>query len=287
MYPIKSSNNELRIAELSIEAAREILKYTPQLYRKLGSSEPIQVEPWATGILLEIDCVNFLITAAHVLEENKQPINPEDIGIMVGNTFHILNGFIKYSGTGLHKQNIKIDLTVWRLDDQGIVNDIKQKYDFLSFNHIEIDHTTSNQFDYLIVGFPVTKSKLKNKTKTIRAQPFIFLTNNADEKKLESLGFESHSNVIVNYRKRKIKNGVGKIVQGPDPYGLSGCGLWYFPNKTSTIVGGTTRLVAIMTEWDQNSSTLIGTRIHIVTEIIRKEYGLNIAPSQRTRINLS
>jgi hypothetical protein len=282
-----SSKKELRIAELSIEAGREILNYTPQLYRKLGSSEPIQVEPWATGVLLEIDNVRFLITAAHVLEKNKQPLNPEDVGIMVGNTFHILNGFVKYSATELHKQNTKVDLTIWRLDDQGVIDDIKQKYNFLSLDHIEIDHKTSNKFDYLIVGFPVTKSKLKTATKFIRAEPFIFLTNNASETKYESLGFEIHSNIMVNYRKRKIKNGVGNIVQGPDPYGMSGCGLWFFPDKNSTIVGGTIRLIAIMTEWNPNSSVLIGTRIHIVTEIIRKAFDLNVTPSQRTHINLS
>jgi hypothetical protein len=65
------------IGELCVDAARDFLKYTPQLYRKRGAEPPVHADPYATGVLLIIDNIRFIVTAAHVLEENGEPINAE------------------------------------------------------------------------------------------------------------------------------------------------------------------------------------------------------------------
>ena len=279
--------SESEIAALSVDASKEILKYTPQLFRKFGNTQPVPIEAWATGVLLMIEEVKFLISAAHVLEENKKPINPEDVGIMIGDTFHILNGFIKYAATGLHPNNEKVDLTVWRLDDPDVVADLEKKYRFLCWDQLDVEHNPVTTSNYLMVGFPVTRTKKKPQAKKLKVEPFIFLSKLGESRLYKKVGVEDHSHFIVKYRKRKIKDFNGKIIIGPDPFGMSGCGLWHVPvlqrNDQNEVPS---RLVAILHEWRKEESLLIATRIHIVTEVIRKAFDLSLPASRKTKVNL-
>lgn len=73
--------------------AKEILKYTPQLYTKLNDEiDNIKPEAEASGVLIEVKKLKFLITAGHFVESKI----PKDIGIIIDNTFYILNGIVKY-----------------------------------------------------------------------------------------------------------------------------------------------------------------------------------------------
>jgi hypothetical protein len=275
-------------SDISVAAARMILSSTPQLFRKYGSSEPFHIEPLATGILIKVNSVHFLITAAHVLQYKGEDINPEDIGIITGgNEFNILNGHIKFTRLSLHENNNNIDLAIWKIDDERVVKEIESKFTFLSPERIDITHTPVQESKYLIVGFPITRSKKKPNTLKIKVDPFIFLTKQSKKNIYSKLILQQHSNLIVDYRKRRIRNFNGSTGQGPDPYGLSGCGLWYLPEmKIGDDNRVESKLVGIMTEWHNTQNALVATRIHIVTEIIRKEFGLTLPVSEITQINL-
>ena len=278
-----SENIARIISEISIEAGGRLMRHTPQLYRKYGSTPPVRIEPWASGVLIEVDKIFFLVTAAHVLREGNGDINPEDIGIMTGNQFNILNGSIKIAHPSLHVNNDKVDLAIWRIEDGRVIDELKTKYDFLSTNQLGIDHSPVEFSKYLVVGFPITRTKLKTQTSKIIANPFIFLTKKSKQSIYDKLEFESHSNLILNYRKRKIKDSNGNVIQGPDPYGISGWGLWYLPELK---MGVTPILVGIMTEWRSSLAAIVATRIHIVTEVLRTEFGLPLQKSAITKVNL-
>ena len=272
--------------ELVDEAAREILNYTPQLFRKYDNSQPIRPEPWASAVLLKVDNICFLITAGHVLQENGNDINPEDIGVMIGDTFYILNGELKFVNPTVNKTNDRIDLAVWRLNND-VATELEKRYKFLEPSQIDIDHNVSKEPRYLLVGFPVSRSKIKPATSTIRVAPFIFLTEESEKNYYKTLDFEEHSNIILDYRKAKIKSFDTKLaVQGPDTYGVSGSGLWYLPSLI--VAEGQAvpfKLTGIMIEWRSDKSAVVATRIHIATEIIRKYFGLNLPQSKITKVN--
>ena len=261
--------------ELVDQAAKEILNYSPQLYRKYNNVQPIKPEPWASAILLKINTTKFLLTAGHVLLENDNEINPEDIGVMIEKTFFILNGDLKYLKPSDSKINNNLDYAVWRLDND-VAEDLGEKYKFLELSDVEVDHIVTSEPKYLIVGFPVTQSKLNPITEKIKVDPFIFLTNEAKKNLYKRLDLEEDLNILLNYRKAKIKSFDTKLAgQGPDTYGVSGSGLWYLPSlviKKGEYVPF--RLVGIMIEWRRNQSVLIATRIHRVIEIIKRKFKL-------------
>lgn len=250
--------------DLVKRATDKILKYTPQLFIHLNAGKP---EPFATGVLLQVDDHYFLITAAHVIDG----LDPKTVGIMINNTFYILNGTVHYTQLSSSKQNASIDLAIWLLSSE-VVAELKQKYSFLQLSEVSAEHVIIDKPQYLVVGFPVTRTKLNLRKAKLAVQPFIFLTNQAEPKLYSKLRFTEQSHILLAYRKAKIKNfESGLVVQGPDPHGVSGSGLWFLPEvivepeKDVPI-----ELVGIMTEFHSQLNVLVSTRIHLVLEILRK-----------------
>lgn len=284
MKPTSNSNNKTiitlmdYIGQVVDQTAREILKYTPQLYtKKPDETENILPEATASGVLLKVKNVHFLITAGHVLEDHK----PEDIGIMIGDTFNILNGHIKYVRPSESTVADKIDIAVWQLD-MDVAEDIGKRYSFLPLEKIDYEHDIDKEPKYLIVGFPWRKSKVNKKTKKIKVSPLIFLTNEAKEKFYNQLKFEKHSNLLLNYRQMKVKNFDTRYVQSnTNPQGISGCGVWHIPKFFIPDF----KLVGQVIEQNNDKTILITTRIHLVTEVLRQEFGLDIHQSTKTKLN--
>jgi hypothetical protein len=115
------------------------------------------------------------------------------------------------------------------------------------------------------------------------SSPLIFTERPVPEVIYSELGCNIKENIIIPYNKKNLSDlitGQQFPNDGPDPYGMSGGGLWYIPADGN----GSTRkkLVGILTEWfDKNY--LIATKIDVFTEIIRTEYKLNIEESEYVR----
>ncbi|MBK7970524.1 MAG: hypothetical protein IPK08_17180 [Bacteroidetes bacterium] len=69
---------------------------------------------------------------------------------------------------------------------------------------------------------------------------------------------------------------------GPDLFGMSGAGVWCInPRYDFDSIKPSKKLVAILTEWPiRNKKLLVGTRIDIFTEMLRKDYNFNIVDSK-------
>lgn len=268
------------------ETGKEILRYTPQLFRRKSENEPINTEPLASSILLKISNSRFLITSAHIFEDNNSKINASDVGVSIDNSFYILNGNIIYTDIKKSTTNDKVDLTIWRLDD-NVADDLSKKYKFLQLTDLDINHDITNQSNYIIAGYPVSKTKKKLSQKKYLINPFLFNTRSASKKLYKKFNLEEHSHIILEYRKRKIVNvKSSKSTEGPDLYGISGSGAWFIPHWS---LDGILKfkLVGIMNEWRREHNAIIATRIHIVTETIRQKFGLDIPQSSTTTVDLA
>jgi len=110
------------------EASKEVLDYSPQLFLKPNNKiEPVEVEPIATSVLIKVSDEHFLLTAGHVLED----VNVEDVGVVIGNTFHVLNGNVKFTDKSRGKQHDKIDIAIWKLDKE-VAESLSVKHNFLA-----------------------------------------------------------------------------------------------------------------------------------------------------------
>lgn len=269
------------VGEVVDQCAREILKYTPQLYTKeAGANHNITPEPDSSGVLLQVKEDYFLITAGHVIKND-----PANIGIMIDNIFHVLNGEIKYINPSESVQGDKIDIAVWRLNT-AVVEDLKKKYSFLPFEKIDFEHKIDSAPKYLIVGFPWKETVKDFANKKLIVKPFIFLTKESEKPFYKRFKFEEHSNLLLDYRQKKVKNFAnGNVQQNKSPQGISGCGVWHIPNffmPNGDIPD--IKLVGQIIEQNDEKTVLISTRIHLVTELLRNEFGLDIPISKITRL---
>ena len=215
----------------------------------------------ASGIFYKDENNFYLITASHVYEDIDIP--PENIGIMIQNEFYILIGELIQTVTSKSEINEKIDTAILKLNPK-LIQDIQSHYNFLDNINIAFNYITTNKPRYLMGGFPVTRTKLKKHTKTIKVEPFVFLTKTLDNKIYEVINCNSETNIVVEI-KQKIKGFDNTLVQTlPKLFGVSGSGLW-----SIEVVPPSFRLIAIMTDWDKQNSLGIGTKIDIAIQMIK------------------
>ena len=167
------------------------------------------------------------------------------------------------------------------------MNDVKEDYDFLSISNVDINHQIPSMPSYLVVGFPVTKSILKKAERKIKVSPFIYFSD-SNQNEFKENYFQDFSHIKINYQKRRTKIfGREEVVMGPDTHGVSGAGLWTITNLLELEKDAEFKLVGLMTEWWPEQAILVSTRIHLITEFIRKCLKLDIPATSICNVNIS
>ncbi|MDW9381939.1 hypothetical protein [Chryseobacterium sp. JV558] len=266
--------------EIQLRASQDAYKCTCH-YLKIINGNP---EPHATGVLVKIDDCHFLFTAAHVSEDLQNEIVigiEEKLTVKLGGewTFNNLDKNQK-------RKDDKIDIAILKLDDES-VDYIKRQYSFINQNQLGINHEIKNLPYYTAIGFPASKNRFNKYKGELKSSPFIYNTVPADEKKYKDLNCKEYENLILTYeKKRVIDNQTKRKITGPDPYGISGGGVWFVPtqlvNETDIV---DKKLVSILTEWSSEKNIWISTRIDLFTEVIRQKYKLGLPESKIIKLN--
>lgn len=247
----------------------EIEPYIIQIYRKESDIEPINISPLDSGVLLQINENYYLCTAAHTYY--KEEVG--NIGTFIGEDFYVLQGELSLLPIDASRENDKADIAVCKLTNE-VVEDLKIKYKFLPLERVCINHKLQEENRYFMLGYPVTKTKKNVSTKTIKVKPFKFVTKGIiSSNRYEKIGCDFLVNYLIDFHRYKVTNLKSKRkLTAPKPEGNSGTGLWFFNGKELVLVG-------IMIEYDNKESVFIGTRIDLVTELIRIRFDSTIPQS--------
>lgn len=261
--------------ELSDVAAKKILNNTVQIFKRTSISEPIELEPYASGVLIFIFDRFFMITASHVLGTE----NLENLGILIDSTFTILNGKVVFSKSSKEDDSDQADIAVWELAKEVVVV-LQSKFTFLDIKHIDINHTTLTDSPYLLIGFPVNRTKIIKTLKKVKSHPFIFTTK-ASNKEYTQLNCNKNINIVLDYEKEKILGVKTKGVHsGPDPYGISGSGIWCFPKLIyEDVTKVEPNLIGISHTWVKGQNVIIGSKMNIINELIIEKFNIEIPHS--------
>lgn len=136
------------------EIYSNIIPYTVQLFKIDSTKEPVEIYPLGTGTLLHINGNHYMCTAAHVYHD-------EDIikiGVSFDETFYILQGEITYLSANHSIENNNGDIAICKLSEE-VANDLKEKYNFLPWKRIMLNHILEEQPRYLMKGYPASKTK--------------------------------------------------------------------------------------------------------------------------------
>lgn len=248
------------------EANREALRKTCMLL-KFENGNPYG---YATGVFLQIENAHYMITAAHVVDNHV-----DEIFIGYENSFKKLGGELITNSLpdGLSRNKDNLDIAILKLDDESIAF-VEKKFEFLQDVDIEIDHKQIHAPVYSVIGYPATKNKFNRVTKSLKSNPFIFTTEPANNETYTQLNHDISINVIVNYKKNRVyKNRSKNCVTGPDPFGISGSGLWFLPCQIHPSERRRNYLIGILHTWPiRNRNFLVATRIDVYLEIIKNQF---------------
>ncbi|HBV16711.1 hypothetical protein [Chryseobacterium carnipullorum] len=228
-----------------------------------------------TGVFVRISNLYLLISAAHVLDDFDELFIP----LQEGKTLIKPGGEIIINNPKSLREHDDLDIGIVILDDVT-VEDIKQNYNFVNENDLQINHKLSYLNSYIVFGYPSSWSKKSMSRNSFHSRPFISFTKSADVKEYSKLNRNEFLNIVVEYNRQETVNFKSKKMSyGPDLFGISGCGLWY-SNPEDYKINASPKLVGIMTDWPiSNKTKLIATRIDAVTEILRKKGYINFLES--------
>ena len=223
-----------------------------------------------SGVLIRIRNLHLLISAAHVFDDFEKLSIPIENG-----KFMLKPGGERISNyPKLNRENDNVDIGLLILDPESI-RELKTTYSFLEEEQVMINHNFVENQKYLLYGFPSTWSEKSFTRKSFHIRPFYNFTFPVNKNEYTKFNRKHYLNVIVEYDRKKAINVRSKTLSfGPDLFGMSGCGLWKINNLSKV------DLVAIMTDWPkENRNRIVGIRIDIVTEFLRKHRKLDITKS--------
>ncbi|BDU25130.1 hypothetical protein FLGSB24_18740 [Flavobacterium sp. GSB-24] len=233
-----------------------------------------------TGVFIQIQDHYFLISASHVFDRYRELFIP------LSRDYEIIKpGGTTFYNNEANRDRDGVDVAVMKLDDYCVSNLLK-RYNFLQAEDLAINHIFQNEEYYTFLGHPSTRSKILWNTNIFNSTTFFHFST--PEKNEDYLKFDRNPavNVVTSYNKKNAFNSKNNTFgTGPDLHGISGCGLWFTdPRDLSTGIIKP-KLTAIMTDWPiKNRSVIVGTRIDVITGIIRKHLDVNFPESKILRV---
>lgn len=261
------SLNELaleRLVECQNKLTQRFISSVRSVYgaRKNGNPEHI-----GSCVIIEYNGEKFLITAAHVIDENK---NTSLYFSSDGCLCEITGEFNSSKAINGDRKDDIIDVAALRLND----NQISQiGTSFIPHNEILWDEACLENKMGLVIGFPNSKNNRYNSSKKkVITTPAIYSDKMFSAKDIVSKKYENH-NIAIKFNKKKCKNENGEIKHTFKPTGLSGGGLFLMADvsniesyELNSICRG--RLCGILIEFPEKGNALVATNMSTVKRII-------------------
>lgn len=248
-----------------------VQNYTIQIFEKQNEL----IELLGTGILIKVKQRHFLLSAAHVLEIEKLkniriPLSLKEIG-----------GLGKIKMLSASKDHVrsrdddKIDLSIVELEKQ-IWSKLKATFKFLDVKDIELEHKIErDSLKYLVFGYPGIDTFHNELTSRIESKAFAYLTGVAKFEGYEKYGCDAINHIFLAYPKKLQKvTKANKHEKPPEPYGISGCGLWKLTETEKSKFE--ISLVGIMIEFqNRHGRVLIASRLNRLKLLLERGFAVN------------
>lgn len=231
---------------------------------------------YGSGVFIQVKNHFFLVSASHVLDNFENLVIPLEKGknlFKPGGITYINEFFIS-------RDKDSVDIGFLELDKES-VEELLTTYKFLKDDDLAINHKFENQQYYTFLGYPTTLSKISQSKNSFHSYPFFQFSTPAMECEYMKYNRNINSNIVTSYERKKSYNlKINKFAVGPDLHGISGCGLWFTDPMDIFTQNKRPKLTAIMTDWPIKDRTkVIGTRIDILTEFLRKKLNLQLPES--------
>ncbi len=220
-----------------------------------------------SAILFSVAPYAFLLTAAHVLDKNREST------LFVAGERELLPLAGESSRIPVPHAGRKKD----RLDFAFILlpSTIKRqltRFTFLKPKDVDVNDAVAPQTLYGFVGYPGTKNKRRS-GRTFKLSSQVFGVNAASVGSYNALGLNERIHFIGKFDRKRMVDREKGLVTGPMPHGMSGGAVWRL-GKYSELASGiqTERLIGVGIEYPDSHDMLIGVRMSLVVAAIVECY---------------
>lgn len=218
-------------------------------------------KPLGSGVLVKINGRYLIFTASHVTE------NTGEQNLYISTP----KGFLRVVGeareTDLEKDK-HTDLAYIILEDV-VGKALEEAYSFIPISMIKPFHQMEEQGRYIVIGYPV--KNIRTEGKIVYAGSSTYLLQGSKDEAYEFHKLSKELHLVLNFAGKGIElTGNNKKKRDPEPYGISGCGLWLItaiPNNER--VEFNYRLIGIMTQFRKvKYHVLVGNRVELLMEAL-------------------
>lgn len=215
-----------------------------------------------SGVLIEFRGYEFLLTAAHVIDELKDssllvPHSKSEIKPIEGSY-----SYIKASG---RRDDDFLDYGYFKLDKSFLAG-LKEHFYFVKEHELGVERFYADKELFSFVGYPYRKSNVSGEQAS--TDSFAYGTYHAKQLEYEQLGFPIDASIVTKFNRKKSFNPSAKRIELPVlPHGISGGGIFIWPQDMTDLPPKNRKLVGVSHTW-KKEGYFIGTRIEILLEAI-------------------
>lgn len=264
--PIIDNSNKERQSFLKVVDVA--LKATCQLYQwKDGISDNFIAN--GCSILFQFNSSYYLFSNAHVLADN-----------MLGETFLLLKDnmsatlggqiyFTRMPATN-NRNDDTLDIAIIKLKPELADMMLNSGYQFLNYSQVETGVTLIRGNILLLAGYPATKTQVDYQTNKLKFSPLVVRTT-PFLKDLKNISFPKEFHHIATFPRKSFQESTTRIqIAAPQPYGISGSGLWILAKDSDTNIHPI--LIGILSEYHENRSIVISTKIDLFIDLLKQKF---------------
>jgi hypothetical protein len=252
-----------RLRENLKEAERRMQQAVCPIY---GIDRQDRPQLIGSSVLFRVKEQSFLVTAAHVLDFNKESTihigGPTELVELTGNSYRV-----RPPPSGREADVLDFGF----VDISNTPTERWSRYRFLTPHDLDVDDVPARHALYGFVGFPETRNRPQARTLQLSSIVCVLVPSPAE--RYDSLRLNPVTHFAGEFDREKQLDPEKGLITGPDPRGLSGGGVWRmglpeeFANDTNS-----ERLIAIGIEHRKSAKALVGVRVALVLAMIAKVY---------------
>jgi hypothetical protein len=264
---------KMKRPEQAFNIAKTLIKHHRLIYT-VGPDE--KLSSMGSGVLLRTENHFFLITAAHVLDENQASGQTfQDLVTYGSNKLLILKGdsFRSTVPPGKTRDDDKIDIGFIKLE-QHMVDQIGTDR-FWPSSDVDLDDVGQPGFLYGALGYPAEMNRLTevDSIKPINPTPFNYTTEFRPPNVYKKFKASTDTHVLLTASNKKSRLPGGRKGKIPDLRGMSGGGIWRLLGRHNLPIERP-KLLAIIIESHANKpyGGILGTRMSFIFSAMRRVY---------------
>ena len=255
------SISEEKLSKVTEDAIALLHKFVVPLYGSDRRGRPAQV---GSGFFVKFQSKCFLVSAAHVLRELPEM-----------DLFYYIKPNVTRKVVGQRILGRVPEGHIDQLDVGGVLLSRESLPPYPAVDKFAVDTSylrpqylprTGKQ--YVIVGFPASRSKLNPVAKTVTTSPHAYYSGVTSEETYAMLGLSTETHLVLPLDLKKGFDSSGRHRNPPKPQGMSGSPVWVLYEENVRGASRTFPLVAVGTTYKKNLKVLIATDIAVVVDLI-------------------